>query len=159
MVDFQVGDADLSLAAMFAGWAMADELQARLGAEGFDDLRFADGVMFQHLVGAERTIGELADRLGVTQQAVSKAVADLGRRGYVLRQPDRHDGRVRRIALSQRGAAAVERGRVLRAAIGAELAAELGPRRVEAARKVLVEAVRALGADAAVRGRRVRPPL
>lgn len=158
MVEFQVEDADLSLAATFAGWAMADELQARLGAEGFADLRFADGVMFQHLVGAERTIGELAERLGVTQQAVSKAVADLERRGYVTRRADRDDGRVRRIALSDRGAAAVERGRVLRAAIVQELAAALGPRRVEAARTLLVEVVRALGADAAVRGRRVRPP-
>ena len=42
--------ADLSLAALFAGWAIADEVQRRIAADGLDDLRFADGVVFQHLV-------------------------------------------------------------------------------------------------------------
>jgi hypothetical protein len=32
-VKFDPGDADLSLAAQFAGWAMADEIQRRLAAD------------------------------------------------------------------------------------------------------------------------------
>jgi DNA-binding MarR family transcriptional regulator len=156
--EFDPAAADLSLAALFAGWALADEIQRRIAADGMADLRFADGVLFQHLVAGPRTIGSLAERLGVTQQAASKAVADLERRGYVRREPDPDDRRVRRVALTARGKAAIEAGRRHRAALEAELAERLGPRRVESARRTLVDALEALGGADAVRCRRVRPP-
>ena len=147
-----------SLAALFAGWALADEVQRRIAAEGMADLRFADGVVFQHLLAGPRTVGSLAERLGVTQQAASKAVVDLERRGYVRREADPDDGRARRVALTDRGDAAIDAGRRHRAAVEAELAERLGPRRVEEARRTLVDALEALGGGGAVRGRRVRPP-
>jgi DNA-binding MarR family transcriptional regulator len=149
---------DLSLASLFAGWALADALQRRLADDGFGDLRFADGFVFQHLVEAPMAIGALAARLEVTQQAASKSIADLERRGYVRRTPDPADARGRLAALSPRGEAAVSAARRHRAALEAELAERLGPRRVQAARRLLVDVVDELGAAAAVRGRRVRPP-
>jgi DNA-binding MarR family transcriptional regulator len=149
---------DLSLAAMFAGWALADEVQRRIAADGLGDLRVADGVVFQHLVAGPRAIGDLAARMGVSQQAASKAVADLERRGYLRRESDAADGRTRRAALTARGEAAVDAGRRHRGAIEAELVERLGPRRVEDARRTLVDVVEALGGAGAVRGRRVRPP-
>jgi DNA-binding MarR family transcriptional regulator len=157
-VDFDPDQADLSLASLFAGWALADELQRRLAADGYGDVRFADGVLFQHLVGGPMTIGALADRLEVTQQAVSKSVADLERRGYVARRPDPDDARARRVALTERGEGAIAGARRHRAAIAAELGERLGSRRVEGARRVLLDVLADLGADTAVRGRRVRPP-
>jgi DNA-binding MarR family transcriptional regulator len=157
-VGFDPADTDLSLAALFAGWALADEVQRRIAADGMDDLRVADGVVFQHLVGGPRTIGALAERLGVTQQAASKAVADLERRGYVRREADPGDRRARHVALTARGEGAIEAGRRHRAAVDAELAERLGPDRVEAARRTLVDALEALGGSGAVRRRRVRPP-
>ena len=156
--DSPLAAADLPLAALFAGWAMADEVQRRIAADGMADLRFADGVVFQHLVPGPLAIGALGDRMGVTQQAASKAVVDLERRGYVERVAGAADGRVREVSLTGRGRAAIEAGRRHRAALEAELAERLGPRRVEAARRLLAEAGAALGAEAAVRGRRVRPP-
>jgi DNA-binding MarR family transcriptional regulator len=158
MSTFDPAAADLSLAALFAGWALAGEVQRRLDGDGYGDLRFADGFVFQHLVGEPVTIGVLAERLEVTQQAASKSVADLERRGYVSRAPDPADARVRRVALTRRGHAAIEAARRHRAALQAELSDRLGPRRVDGARRLLVEAVRELGADTAVRARRVRPP-
>jgi DNA-binding MarR family transcriptional regulator len=155
---FDPRSADLSLASLFAGWALADELQRRLEAEGHGRLRMADGLVFQHLIAGPCAIGDLAARMGVSQQAASKAVADLERRGYVRREADPADGRSRRAALTGRGEAAVEAGRRERAAIEAELAKRLGPRRVEAARRTLVDVVDALGGAGAIRGRRVRPP-
>jgi DNA-binding MarR family transcriptional regulator len=149
---------DLSLSSLFAGWAMADEIQRRLAADGLADLRFADGFAFQHLVEGPLTIGALADRLEVTQQAASKSVADLERRGYVARTPDLEDARARLVALTERGHAAIEGARRHRAALVAELGERLGPRRVEAASRLLDDVVAELGADAAVRGRRVRAP-
>ncbi|HEV8153262.1 MAG TPA: MarR family transcriptional regulator [Solirubrobacteraceae bacterium] len=150
--------ADLSLLSLFAGWALADELQQRLAAEGFADLRFADGFVFQQLVPGPATIGALAGAAGVSQQAASKAVADLERRGYVRREADPADRRTRRVALTARGEDAVAAGRRHRAALDEELAARLGPRRVAAARRLLADAVEALGAGERVRGRRVRAP-
>jgi DNA-binding MarR family transcriptional regulator len=149
---------DLPLAALFAGWALADEVQRRIAADGMADLRFADGVVFQHLVPGPMGIGALAERLGVSQQAASKAVADLERRGYVRREADPADGRARRAALTARGEAAIAAGRRHRAAVEAELAERLGPRRVEAAQRTLLDALEAFGGAEAVRGRRVRPP-
>jgi DNA-binding MarR family transcriptional regulator len=155
---FEPAEADLSLASLFAGWALADEVQRRLAADGYGDLRFADGFVFQHLVGGAITIGALAERLGVTQQAASKSVADLERRGYVRRMPDPDDARARLVGLTPRGKAAIEAARRHRATLAAELENRLGARRVDAARRLLLDAVNALGAEPAVRARRVRPP-
>jgi len=149
---------DLSLVSLFAGWAMAGAVQDGLAAEGFVDVRFADGFVFQHLVEGPITIGVLAERLEVSQQAASKSVADLERRGYVARTPDPFDARARQVALTPRGEAVVAAARVQRAELAERLAERLGPRRVEAARRLLAEVVAELGADAAVSGRRVRPP-
>jgi DNA-binding MarR family transcriptional regulator len=149
---------DLSLASLFAGWAMADEIQRRLAADGFEDVRFADGFVFQHLVTGAVTIGALAERLGVSQQAASKTVADLERRGYVRRAADPDDARARLVALTARGEAAIAGARRHREALARELAERLGPRRVEGARRLLLDAVAALGAEPAVRARRVRMP-
>jgi DNA-binding MarR family transcriptional regulator len=149
---------DLTLTSLFAGWAMADEIQRRLAADGLADLRFADGFVFQHLVEGPVTIGALAERLEVTQQAASKSVADLERRGYVERSEDPADARVRLVGLTERGWAAIEGARRHRAALVAELGERIGPRRMEAANRLLEDVVADLGADAAVRGRRVRAP-
>jgi DNA-binding MarR family transcriptional regulator len=149
---------DLSLSSLFAGWAMAGEIQRRLAADGMADLRFADGFVFQHLVEGPVTIGALAERLEVTQQAASKSVADLERRGYVERLRDPGDARARLVALTERGRGAVEGARSHRASLVAELGERLGPRRVEAANRLLQDVVAELGADTAVRGRRVLPP-
>jgi DNA-binding MarR family transcriptional regulator len=85
-------------------------------------------------------------------------VADLERRRYVERAADPEDARARLVGLTARGEAVIEAGRVHRAAVAEELGARLGPRRVEGARRLLLDVVSALGADPAVRGRRVRPP-
>jgi DNA-binding MarR family transcriptional regulator len=151
-------EADLSLAALFAGWAMADEIQRRLAAAGFDDVRFNDGVVNQHLIAGPLTIGALAERLGVSQQAASKSVADLERRGYVERAPDPDDARARLVGLTERGLGVIAAAREQRAALAGELAERLGEQRVESARRLLLDVVADLGGAAAVRGRRVRPP-
>jgi DNA-binding MarR family transcriptional regulator len=149
---------DLSLASLFAGLALAEEVQRRLAAEGFDDARFGHGFVFQHLVAGPLAIGDLARAMDVTQQRASKATAELELLGYVRREPDPADARVRRIALTERGWAAIEAARRARASVVGELRERLGADRVAAAEELLREVLRETGADAAVAARRVRLP-
>jgi DNA-binding MarR family transcriptional regulator len=157
-MEFDPADADLSLASLFTGWALADEIQRRLAADGFEDARFADGVVFQHLVSGPVTISTLAERLGVTQQAASKSVVDLEKRGYLSRVPDPADARARQVVLTARGDAVIAAARKHRSALDAELRQALGDHQVEAARRLLVDVISRLGASPALRARAVRPP-
>ena len=76
---------DVVLAALFAGLALNERVTERLHADGFEDVRFSHGFVFQHLVPGPLAVGELARRMGVSQQAASKAAAELERLGYVER--------------------------------------------------------------------------
>src|SRR5919201_5857507 len=116
-----VPELDLSLAALFAGWALTDEVTRRITARGFAGLRFSHGFLVQRLVEGEQPIAALAQALEVTQQAVSKTVAELEGLGYVQRRPDPRDARVRLVSLTDRGRAAVEAAREERAAVVGEL--------------------------------------
>ncbi|MDX6283721.1 MAG: hypothetical protein QOH03_4792 [Kribbellaceae bacterium] len=158
MADFDPADADLSLASLFTGWALADELQRRLAIDGFEDSRFADGVIFQHLVTTPVTITTLADLLGVTQQAASKSVADLQSRGYLYRAPDPTDARAKLVSFTPRGKAVIAAARKHRAAIEAELQTSLGPARIESARQLLIDVLHHLNATPPLQSRRVHPP-
>ncbi|WP_284744062.1 MarR family winged helix-turn-helix transcriptional regulator [Amycolatopsis sp. RTGN1] len=149
---------DLSLTALFAGWAMTDEVQRRLTGQGFGDLRFNDGVVIQHVLAAPLSITALADRMGVTQQAASKAVADLERRGLVRRAPDPADARTKLLHLTEHAHDAVEATRTLRADLQDELETEFGAGRVEDARALLAAVIGRFGGGDAIRARRVRPP-
>ncbi|KDN16878.1 MarR family winged helix-turn-helix transcriptional regulator [Amycolatopsis rifamycinica] len=149
---------DLSLTALFAGWAMTDEVQRRLADRGFGDLRFTDGVVIQHVLAAPLSITALAERMGVTQQAASKAVADLEGRGLLRREADPSDGRTKLLHLTGHARAAVEATRALRQELQEELVAEYGAERVEDARVLLASVIGRFGGGEAIRARRVRPP-
>jgi DNA-binding MarR family transcriptional regulator len=157
-VDVEVADLDLSDLTLFAGWAMNDAVLRRLADDGFADLRLHDGVVFQHVLAGPLSITGLAGRMGVTQQAASKAVADLERRDLLVRRPSGTDGRARVLEPTERGKAAIDAARRHRAALEAELAAALGPDRVRTARAVLSDVLVHLDAVDAVRTRRIRPP-
>lgn len=150
---------DLSLVALFAGWAMTGEVQRRLTAEGFGELRFNDGVVIQHVINGPVSITALADRMGVTQQAASKAVGDLERRGLLAREPSPSDARAKLVRLTGYGEDAVRAARVHRAAIDAELAEEFGADRVAETAVLLAAVLDRFDAVDAIRGRRVRPPV
>jgi DNA-binding MarR family transcriptional regulator len=151
-------DLDVVTATFLAGSALNEEALRRLHARGYDGLRVRHGYVIQHVVEGPIPIGELAARLGVTQQAASKTVAELEALGYLERTADPADARVRRAGLSARGRAAVAETRRIRAEIGDELAAALGPRRVACLRKAAVDALTWAGGMDAVRSRRVAEP-
>ena len=150
-------DKDLVLCTQLLAESVNASMLDALRERGHPELRYSHGFLFQQLVEGARPVGEIASNLGVTSQAVSKAVRELEGLGYVAREADPVDARVRRVALTARGQDAVAAGREIRASLNARFADALGARRVEAAAATLAEAVRESGALDAVRGRRVPP--
>lgn len=121
-------------------------------------LRNSHGYVFQYLLSGPRTVGELAELLGVTQQAASKVVVELEGLGYVERQADGDDKRVRHIALTKRGVAVVEKGRAARAGLEAQLVKAVGHPVLNTARTALIALLTEVGGLEAVSKRRVKPP-
>lgn len=154
--EVELGSLDLGYLAQFVGQRINDLVLAKLAAEGFGDLRMSHGYVFQHLLSGPGTITDLAGRLGVSQQAASKLVAELVELGYVQVAPAA-DRRARAVALSERGRASVAVARRARARLEQRLVAKHGAA-VARARALLAEVLEELGGAAAVRARSVREP-
>jgi DNA-binding MarR family transcriptional regulator len=118
-----VAELDIGLLLGLAWDSYRQVLRRRLAEAGFNDLRPTDGDLFRMLYHTGgMTATQIAQLLGVTRQAASKAIDSLQRRGYAVRErPAGGDGRERLVRLTQRGhdirAAAI--------AIGDDLEAEL----------------------------------
>jgi DNA-binding MarR family transcriptional regulator len=119
--------------------AVQQRMLERLHERGFDDLDAAHLNVFQYPgpQGARPT--DLAARLRMSKQALNYLLGELERLGYLERQPHPEDLRSRRVALTRRGTAAI---RVIREAVAeaeAAWAEQLGPKRFEELRNLLVE--------------------
>lgn len=86
-------------------------MRADLARQGFDDLGRSYGYVFRVLGDGDRSLSELAGLLGMTLPGAGKIVDEMEARGYVERHPDRLDRRVKRLALSRRGRAALKAAR------------------------------------------------
>jgi DNA-binding MarR family transcriptional regulator len=116
-------DLSLLLTALTA-WSQ-DEVVRQLADDGFGDLRVSHGYVFQHLQSGPVTVRELAEKMGVTAQAVSKSTGELERMGYVARTQGA-DLRIRLIELTDAGREAVLAGRLARADVNARMRLTLG---------------------------------
>jgi DNA-binding MarR family transcriptional regulator len=102
------------------------EVTAAIANAGYGDLRPSDGYLVQHLQHGPVSIGELAGKLGITAQGVSKVVIEMERKGYVTRTPSAGDQRRRLVELTERGWDAIHTTRRARAHVNRELRAALG---------------------------------
>lgn len=116
---------------------MTGELHRRLREAGFDDQRPSDDVVFAHVPPEGIRLTSLAERAGVTKQAMAEVVDSLVARGYVARRPDPSDGRAKLIVFTDRGWAAVSTAVDAIDAIERDLARRLGAPGVEALRSTL----------------------
>jgi DNA-binding MarR family transcriptional regulator len=148
---------DLGYLGLFLGLRLNEVVRERGAARGFTGLRDSYGYVIQHLIEKDRTISELAARMDVSQQAVSKFVAELARRKVVEYVPAQ-DKRVRRVRLSVRGWEAVRVARTTRSRLERRLQAAVGRRKYQAAKAVLVACLQELGGIGRVRTRRIRLP-
>jgi DNA-binding MarR family transcriptional regulator len=120
-----------------------DELHAELAAKGFGDLGRSYGYVFRTLDAGPATATALARGLGITLQGASKLVAEMVERGYVVREADPGDARVKRLRLGPRGEGALAAARAFHRAYERKLIRRIGAERAGVVREVLT----ALAAD------------
>jgi DNA-binding MarR family transcriptional regulator len=118
---------------------LVDELQRRLSAAGYADIRGSHGCVFGNIGPDGMRLTELACTAAMTKQAVGEAVTDLERLGYAERIPDPTDGRAKIIRLTEHGSAAQQAGFRIIAEIEREWVERYGQERVDALRSILLE--------------------
>jgi DNA-binding MarR family transcriptional regulator len=107
--------------------AAVRRLFERLRHEGFEHVREGHGCVFGFIdIEHGSRLTELAERAGLTKQAVGEAATELERLGYVERVPDPTDRRAKIIRLTPSGLEACLTGRRIFAEIESEWAEEFG---------------------------------
>ena len=154
MSEVNPAELDFPTLVSLAGTAANQHLLRRLHEDGYPGVRTSHGYMIQNLIDETPTVGELAGRLGVTQQAASKVVVEMEAMGLVTRAYDPSDSRVRRVALTPHGQALLTAGRKARAALEQAIAAQVGD--LAAAKRALLRLLDHTGDLAGITRRRVR---
>ena len=124
-----------------------DELAiARVNREaGAPLLRPVHTKLFPHIDLEGTRLVTLAERLGVSKQAVSQWVAELAEMGVVALVADPDDGRAKRVQFTPRGIAGIHHGLGVLREIERELAARIGAGRMAALKDALVAIEPVLG--------------
>ena len=90
-------------------------LHRRLAEEGFEGVRYRHGSVFRFIDPEGSRLTALAERSGLSKQAIGGLVDELARLDYVERTADPVDGRAKIIRLTERGVQAqVAADRILR---------------------------------------------
>jgi DNA-binding MarR family transcriptional regulator len=95
----------LSLLFRLLNQRYGEEIDAALGAAGFDDIRPAHANVFAFARPEGIQVSELAAVSQVRKQTMAQAVEQLEELGYVERRPDPSDRRARLVFLTSRGEA------------------------------------------------------
>jgi DNA-binding MarR family transcriptional regulator len=75
----------------------------KLGDDGYEHLTSTQAITVLLVGDGANTVTQLADRLGITTQAVSKVCGVLYTEGLIDREPHNDDGRSRKLALTAEG--------------------------------------------------------
>ena len=100
-----------------------------LNAAGFDDLRVPHMAVLQFPGPEGVRPGVLAERAGMSKQAMNQLLRSLEALGYLARSDAPDEGRARIVRLTKRGRAAYTKIHDILRDIEREWIAELGPRR------------------------------
>jgi DNA-binding MarR family transcriptional regulator len=113
-----------------------EKMRARLAEEGYADIREGYGCVFGFIdIDVGSRVTELAERSGLTKQAVSEVIPELEALGYATREPDPRDKRAKIVKLTPNGREACLTGRRLFAEIEAEWAEQFGDELLAALRE------------------------
>jgi DNA-binding MarR family transcriptional regulator len=142
----QVRDASTGQLLLKAARLWNEQAIGRAQAAGATGFRAAHTRLLPHISPEGVRLTELADRVGITKQAVGKLVDDLEAQGVVVREPDPDDGRALRVRYTDRGAAALLHGLGILAELEREVAKSVGKKRMGELNAILSDVVRVLEA-------------
>ena len=117
--------------------ALNDLVIRRLAECGHSAVRSAHGAVFQFLDDAGTTVSALADRAGVTKQAMAELVGHLERHDYVVRVPDPSDRRAKLVQPTERGREVIAIAQSLVPEVEARVGAMIGRTRLRDLRRDL----------------------
>jgi DNA-binding MarR family transcriptional regulator len=109
-------------------------------------LRPAHTKLLPHIDFEGTRLVTIADRLGVTKQAVSQWIGELEEMKVVELVPDPDDARAKRVRFTPRGLGAIHHGLGVLRAIEDDLTTRVGARKMEALQGALAEILDALEA-------------
>jgi DNA-binding MarR family transcriptional regulator len=122
------------------------QLHERLADEGYPDVRPGHGCVFRFVEPQGSRLTDLAERSGLTKQAVGEVVDDLMALGYIERVPDPSDARAKLIRLTAEGLEGKRTAERIFADIERRWARQVGRQRMTELRQTLAAIV---AADAA----------
>ena len=141
--DAAVGESQAPLPALLtrARDITIELLHRRLNEEGFDGIRYRHGSVFRFIDPEGSRLTVLAERSGLTKQAIAELVDELERLGYVARATDPNDRRAKIIRLTEQGMAGrAAAGRIL-LNIERRWARHFGQDRITMLRKTMEEII------------------
>lgn len=149
---------DVGHLGLFLSQHFEREVFAAMDRAGFSGVRASHGYVVQRLLEGPQPVSAIAKDLGVTQQAVSKLVAEMSSLGLVEPAAQVEDKRQRRVQLTARGKKCVQVSRNARLQVSRRLAKKLGLGSLVRLETALADALDALGGLDAVTDRRVKLP-
>jgi len=128
-----------TLQVLFKVARQLDELAiARVGEQRGVQLRRSHTMLLPHIALEGTRMSELAERLGVSKQAITQLVDELEGHGMVERIADPDDARARRVVFTQRGRQALLEGLVTLRELEHELSQSIGGALMTALREALL---------------------
>jgi DNA-binding MarR family transcriptional regulator len=127
-----------------AGRALIATMMAKVASRGFNDVTPAFSSLMPLLDATGARPSTLAQRAGITKQAISQLVRELETRGYVEQVPDSTDTRAKIVRLTKRGVALHAASAEVRLEMQTVALAKLGKSRVSRLRRDLLELAAAL---------------
>jgi DNA-binding MarR family transcriptional regulator len=120
-------------------FAIHRQIIARLNAAGFSDLRVPHIAIFTYPGADGYRPGELAERAGMSKQAMNQLLQSLERLGYIRRDDAEDDGRARVVRFTERGHAAWDEILEILADIESDWRRTLGDQRFDQLKELLQE--------------------
>ena len=124
--------------------AMSGSMMAKVASRGFNGMTPAFASLMPLLDATGARPSTLAQRAGITKQAMSQLVRELEARGYVEQAPDSTDTRAKIVRLTKRGVALHAACAEVRQELHSIAIAKLGKSRVSRLRRDLMELAAAL---------------
>jgi DNA-binding MarR family transcriptional regulator len=134
-----MNELDLSHLLLDAFRSLDREIATALEDRGAGELRPSQAVALLQVERTGTRLSELAQRAGITKQAMMQLVDDLQEMGCVRRVPDPQDSRAKIVRLTARGLRLRASARKAIQAVESRIRRRLGGRRYEGLRGLLVE--------------------